>query len=210
MKTILTIIALTISLISFAGFEGVITTSVYNQGTSMEVKWFIKDDLLKLQMNYNADNGPVTVEFIVKQGGGKMTIVTNSESYKGYSIINESAIARSMAIGDLVFKKDGIKKDDLTKYQAANAKYQCAIWLTDLDVQLAEFSNFFKDDPAFLLIHKENLSGFPQKSMLTNHNGDLIYAATVAGVEQKSLSDLDFSIPDGFQKRELVEMEIEK
>ena len=149
MKTILTIIALAISLISFAGFEGVITTSVYNQGTSMEVKWFIKDDLLKLQMNYNADNGPVTVEFIVKQGGGKMTIVTNSESYKGYSIINESAIARSMAIGDLVFKKDGIKKDELTKYQAANAKYQCAIWLTDLDVQLAEFSNFFKDDPLY-------------------------------------------------------------
>ena len=121
MKTILTIIALTISLISFAGFEGVITTSVYNQGTSMEVKWFIKNDLLKLQMNYNADNGPVTVEFIVKKGGGKMTIVTNSESYKGYSILNESAITGSMAIGDLVFKIDVIKKDELTKYQAANA-----------------------------------------------------------------------------------------
>ncbi len=210
MKTILTIIALATSLISFAGFEGIISTTVYNQGNSMEVKWFIKNDMLKLQMNYNADNGPITVEFIVKKGDGEMTIVTNSESYKGYSIINESAIARSMAIGDLVFKKDGIKKDNLTKYQAVNAKYQCAIWLSDLDVQLAEFSNFFKNDPAFLLIHKENLSGFPQKSMLTNHNGDLIYAATVAGVEQKSLSDLDFSIPDGYQKRELVEMEIEK
>jgi len=210
MKTILTIIALATSLISFAGFEGIISTTVYNQGNSMEVKWFIKADMLKLQMDYSADNGPVTVEFIVKRGSGSMTIITNSESYKGYSILNESAITGSMAIGDLVFKKDGMKNDDLTKYQASNAKYHCAIWLSEIEVQLADFSKFFKDDPAFVMIRNKGLSGFPQKSMLTNHNGDLIYAATVVGVEQKALSDLDFSIPDGYQKRELVEMELQK
>jgi hypothetical protein len=198
------------SLTSLAGFEGVITSTIFNQGQSVEVKWFIKEDMLKLSMGYEGESGPITAEFIVKKGEETMTVITTSAAYNGFSEINKSTISGSLNIHNLFFQKTETTSEDVVKYQAKNSQYNCAIWQKEIDIQLGAFSAFFQDDPAFVLLEQLGLSGFPEKVLLTNHNGELIYASTVINIEQRQLSSSDFSIPEGYQKREPVEMEIAK
>ena len=139
-----------------------------------------------------------------------MTVITTSAAYNGFSEINKSTISGSLNIHNLFFQKTETTSEDVVKYQAKNNQYNCAIWQKEIDIQLGAFSAFFQDDPAFVLLEQLGLSGFPEKVLLTNHNGELIYASTVINIEQRQLSSSDFSIPEGYQKREPVEMEIAK
>lgn len=210
MKALFTFITIFIFTAAQAGFEGIITTEVYANGSKITTKWFVKNDQLKLQMNYQAKDGPVKVDMIMKKGSNILTIVTDSKDYKGYSEIDGTAINSNFGIDNLHFTTNGITEEELTKYQSANTKFQSAVWLLELDVDLTPFAKFFKDDPAFVLIGKQGLKGFPQKSMLTNHNGELVYSLTITNTEKKSLADATFSVPEGFEKREPVEMESNK
>ena len=210
MKTLLTIIALTISTLAMAGFEGVIITEVFNNGSRISAQWFIKNERVKLHLQYKTASEEVSVDFLLTKGSNLMTIVTESESYKGYSTVEKSAISSVFNFEGLLFQGNGTRFEDGTKYQAANNDYQCAIWLSNLDVDLVAFAPFFKADPAFKLIENKKLKGFPKKSLLTNYNGELIYSSTVVNIEEKILSESDFQIPQGFEKRELVEMEYQK
>jgi len=195
-----------VSLLSFAGFEGIITTQVISNGGQITSKWYFKNDQLKLQMNYQSDKGAVKVDMIMKKGSTKMIIITDSDEYKGYSEVDATTFTSTYTLSDLVFTTNGISNKEIIKYQASNSNYQSAVWMLDLDVDLSPFAHFFKDDPAFVLIAAKAVKGFPNKSILTDHNGELIYSLTIVKTEKINLSDTDFKIPEGFKKRDLVEI----
>ena len=209
-KALITSFLICISIFAFAGFEGVITTHVISNGGQMTTKWFVKNDQLKLQMNYQGNNGPVKVDMIMKKNSSKMIVITDTEDYKGYSEIDASLISSSLKMDGFIFSTNGISKEEVTKYQASNEQYQAAVWMLNLDLDLSPFVQFFKDDPAFILIAQKGVKGFPNKSILTNHNGELVYSLTVVSTESKSLSASEFDIPEGFEKKELVEIEPNK
>ncbi|MBT6028815.1 MAG: hypothetical protein HOH13_00790 [Crocinitomicaceae bacterium] len=210
MKTFLTFLALTFSTLAIAGFEGVITTEVLNNGTRISTTWFIGKDRLKLHLQYKVNEDTIFVDFLLSKGSDVMTIVTDSKVYKGYSSVEKSTISSELNFENLAFKNHENKDSNEIKYQGSNNQYHCAIWILDLDIDLFDYAPFFKADPAFHLIANHRLKGFPKNSLLTNHNGELIYSSTVTNIIHQKLSETDFEIPNGFKERELVELEYQK
>ena len=139
MKALYTFIFVCCSIVGFSQFQGEIQTEVINSGSKMTTTWFIGEDAIKLQMSYQSADGPVKVDFIAKKGTDKLTVITDSKSYKGYSEIGDSAITSQYELDKIGFTSNGGPTQGGGKFQGYSKKHQLAVWTDSSDISLKPF-----------------------------------------------------------------------
>lgn len=204
MKVIFSTLITLAFLTSQAQFVGTLETQTYGDAGNLNQTWTIGKSAIKMHFQYQSDDGVYKIDMIAKKGNADLIVITDGPSDKSYSLVPTGHITSSLDIRKMAFSKGGLTVEG-QKFKGSNKSHQCAVWMNNLDIDLSPYAKFFADEPGFAVAIGNQAKGFPTKSMVTTHNGELIYSLTLLNNNAHKIDESAFSVPNGFEKRELVE-----
>lgn len=182
----------------------VIHSTVLSSTGTFTQEWKITNDNVSMSFNHSTEEGEHKVQLLAVTGSNELIIVTSGPNYQGYYKSPTSSMTSSFGVENLNPLK-GISEKSLQKYTASNKHYQFATWMDASEINIANFAPFFKDELGFKVASDFNSKGFPMKSIITNHNGELVYSFEVTSISKSTFSKSDFEIPTGYEEIPLTE-----
>lgn len=204
---LITIGLLTIPAIASA-FEGVVSTTYVSEETGnlpMEMIWFMDGENLLLEVKMEVDGKTESLFMLPNLSSGALYMYSETPAENGKNFYTEVSAEDISGGSDATFssrlgsQKKVINERECIALSSTGDQMVIKMWLDkSVDFPLYKFADFFKtnyDIPALKAISQV---GFPMESVTKDHYGNTIALFQVTEVEEKSLEDQMFQLPQGY------------
>jgi len=179
-------------------FEGIVEMRQTNaEGISSEITWYIKKDKLAFRIQSNASSGILKMRFVPQPKQNTMFMYIGTPQGEVKNEIAAQEISSEIDLQRAEVKEIGTKSSaemgELTVLLLNTATTSTETEFTKIvDINLAKYSLFIKNDYSVQALLLMNQVGFPINSVTKDKSGRVISKSTVTSVKKTSLPDSFF------------------
>jgi hypothetical protein len=179
-------------------FEGIVEMRQTNaEGISSEITWYIKKDKLAFRIQSNASSGILKMRFVPQPKQNTMLMYIGTPQGEVKNEIAAQEISSEIDLQRAEVKEIGTKSSaemgELTVLLLNTATTSTETEFTKIvDINLAKYSLFIKNDYSVQALLLMNQVGFPINSVTKDKSGRVISKSTVTSVKKTSLPDSFF------------------
>ena len=201
MHRIFTILFFNISILTIIHaqtFEGIVEMRQTNaEGISSEITWYIKKDKLAFRIQSNASSGILKMRFVPQPKQNTMLMYIGTPQGEVKNEISAQEISSEIDLQRAEVKEIGTKSSaemgELTVLLLNTATTSTETEFTkNVDINLAKYSLFIKNDYSVQALLLMNQVGFPVNSVTKDKSGRIISKSTVTSIKKTSLPDSFF------------------
>ena len=201
MHRIFTILFFNISILTIIHaqtFEGIVEMRQTNaEGISSEITWYIKKDKLAFRIQSNASSGILKMRFVPQPKQNTMLMYIGTPQGEVKNEISAQEISSEIDLQRAEVKEIGTKSSaemgELTVLLLNTATTSTETEFTkNVDINLAKYSLFIKNDYSVQALLLMNQVGFPVNSVTKDKSGRIVSKSTVTSIKKTSLPDSFF------------------
>jgi hypothetical protein len=187
-----------LTIIHAQSFEGIVEMRQTNaEGISSEITWYIKKDKLAFRIQSNASSGILKMRFVPQPKQNTMFMYIGTPQGEVKNEIAAQEISSEIDLQRAEVKEIGTKSSaemgELTVLLLNTATTSTETEFTKIvDINLAKYSLFIKNDYSVQALLLMNQVGFPINSVTKDKSGRVISKSTVTSVKKTSLPDSFF------------------
>jgi hypothetical protein len=202
------------------GFEGMVKFNVEAQGNAADMKYFMKGDKLRIEMA-----APQKVVMINDSEGMKM-LIPQRQMYMSFSEGMMDQMNRMRNKSKYPSKEDMTEDEFMAKideYRTGKTKeikgHECEQWIVpsgnnEIEMWVThDFGNFMGFSNPMSKQQKEgwqrlvgDTNFFPMEVITKDDGGNVVSTFKVKEIEEKSVSESLFQIPDGYKEMNMMGM----
>ena len=180
-----------------ASFEGIIESVLQNTtGIEYQIKWYIKEGKIAYELSFETpDRGKFNMRLVPQIEKKTILMVTGDTKIEVPS--SEISNAQSFDLSDLKLEKIAIEKTDEFKqvksWKVSTDKLTSVMSVTtDVDINFADYKEFFKSDLGICALAESGQKGFPLNIETHDKDGNLIEKTTFKKVTRMEVEDTFF------------------
>ncbi len=176
----------------------------------VELKWFLTDELCKMQMMYAYENQNTTTVFLPNTEKNSLLMYDVKADEKSKYLFT---LPLETLKGDtrFAFNRSKVKegKEEKTiagvsckKVTLTTDRFVAEFWLAKSLPDGGKWMNFFRSYPELAAIADAELQGFPLASVIKDLSGNVIASFETTSVQQSPISKNEFTVPAGYRSIE--------
>lgn len=180
-----------------ASFEGIIESVLQNTtGIEYQIKWYIKEGKIAYELSFETpDRGKFNMRLVPQIEKKTILMVTGDTKIEVPS--SEISNAQSFDLSDLKLEKIAIEKTDEFKqvksWKVSTDNLTSVMSVTtDVDINFADYKEFFKSDLGICALAESGQKGFPLNIETHDKEGNLIEKTTFKKVTRMEVEDTFF------------------
>ena len=180
-----------------ASFEGIIESVLQNTtGIEYQIKWYIKEGKIAYELSFETpDRGKFNMRLVPQIEKKTILMVTGDTKIEVPS--SEISNAQSFDLSDLKLEKIAIEKTDEFKqvksWKVSTDNLTSVMSVTtDVDINFADYKEFFKSDLGICALAESGQKGFPLNIETHDKDGNLIEKTTFKKVTRMEVEDTFF------------------
>lgn len=187
-----------VKLVSAQSFEGIVETrQIDANGVSNEISWYIKKDRIAFELKTNSDKSAMKMRFVPQPKQNSMLMVISTPDGESKTEVNAKDINSEINTAGAELKVLGPKNSaefgELGLLQMTTATSITETEVSKMiDINLASYASFFKNDYAILALIKSGQSGFPLNSVTKDKNGKIISKTTIVSIRKIPVNESYF------------------
>lgn len=178
-------------------FEGIIESVLQNTtGIEYQIKWYIKEGKIAYELSFETpDRGKFNMRLVPQIEKKTILMVTGDTKIEVPS--SEISNAQSFDLSDLKLEKisnektDHFKQVKSWKVSTDNLTSVMSV-TTDVDINFADYKEFFKSDLGICALAESGQRGFPLNIETHDKDGNLIEKTTFKKVTRMEVEDTFF------------------
>jgi hypothetical protein len=187
-----------VQFVSAQSFEGIVETrQVDANGVSNEISWYIKKDRIAFELKPNGDKAAMKMRFVPQPKQNSMLMVISTPEGESKSEVHANDISSEINTAGAELKDIGLRNTaEFGEVSVLLMTTATSITETEvskmIDINLAAYASFFKNDYAVLALIKSGQSGFPLNSVTKDKNGKIISKTTIVSIRKFPVSESYF------------------
>lgn len=214
MKNIFFILALFLSLQSFAGKGIIVQQKMTGQGTlgaQVEATWYVSEEGCKMKLKFASDKVNTTTTFIADVAKSELLAFSEGAvpegAKKSYFAVPTSKIEtpKEFTASRVSVTKTGEIKElagfKCEKIIMKTNQTETEMWVTkDVKVEFYRYIAFFRSSYELLALNEEKIKGFPISSVTRDLSGTVLSSYETISAKTADISTTEFKVPADFER----------
>jgi hypothetical protein len=186
-------------LLNAQSFEGIVEMKqISADNVAHDLIWYIKKDKIAFEIRTKSDKGVTKMRFVPKPKQNSMLMITATPQGENKSEISSRDIANEIDMSRSEVKETGSKSSasygDLSVLTVTTPNFVTETEISkSIDVDLAKYTSFLKNDYAVQALIKTKIIGFPVSSVTKDKTGRIISKCTVVSVKRTFVAENYFN-----------------